>query len=83
MENTKNILIITRDMLREANIDADAGLTVTCENGAILITEPAALDFVPDELILLFEELGIGGDTVRSVLTENRDILNALAARST
>ena len=81
MENKKFKLEIGGETLAKANVNPENGVTVTIENGAILITETDVLDAVPDELRELFEELGVGEDAVRAVLRENGEILEAMTAR--
>jgi hypothetical protein len=85
-ERTKNmkskgyIVPITEEMVRAANMSIESGLTITSLNKAIIITETDVLDHVPDELLDLFDEFGIGETAVRNVLSEDNGILKALAS---
>ena len=83
MKNKKHCLVLTSKLLELAGISPDAVLTVEYGDGKITVSEADALDYVPDELLDLFEELGISENTVRAVLAEDNGILEALTARET
>ena len=80
---TKNRLVISPALLELAEISPDANLEISYEDGRIVISETDILDFVPAELLDLFDELGICEDSVREVLAEDNGILEALMARET
>ena len=82
-KSKKHCIVLTSNLLELAKIPPDADLTVAYEDGKITVSEADVLDYVPEELQALFEELGISADTVRAVLRENNGILNALAVRET
>ena len=83
MKKENGVLEITEDMLRAANMSVEAGVTITALNKKVVITETDVLDYVPDELFDLFDELGISEDAVREVLLQDNGIAEALAARQT
>lgn len=78
MKNQKIVLTITEDMLQEANINVQAGLMISSLNKLVVITEADVLDYVPPELLELFNELDISEEAVREVLSEDNGILDAL-----
>ena len=80
MRNEKIVVPITEEMLRAANISIEPGmrLTITALNKAVVITETDVLECVPSELLDLFDEFGISETAVRSVLSEDNGIAEAL-----
>jgi DNA-binding transcriptional regulator PaaX len=55
--------------------------TIIILSKTVVTDETPLSEIVPDELLDLFDEFGIGEDAVRKVLGEDNGILDALAAR--
>ena len=83
MDNKKCVLQITEAMLQAANISPKAGQMVNSLHKAVVITETDVLEYVPDELLDLFDAFGISENAVRNVLLQDNGILEALAAMET
>ena len=77
------ILEIPATTLKTAGLSPDDALTGFAGCGIIAFVKTDLLDLVPDELKKLFGDLGISPETVRSVLSEDNGIAEALAAKGT
>ncbi len=64
-------LTVSEELLRDAGIPVDADLEVVCGKGRIIIFPADAVEteeVIPEELLTLFEELGISKEKIRVVL---------------
>lgn len=68
MEPEEKEITLPHELLEAANIPLGSDIEIVCTDGAIVITAADLLDTIPDELCLLFTELGISPETVRSVI---------------
>ena len=70
-ENGEEVsLVLPDELLEAAEIPKCDRLDAVCVRGAIVITAPDILNNLPDELLDLFDELGIDLGTVREVMEE-------------
>ena len=72
-EYTTNVdepIVISRSLLEEAGINPYADINIHLQNGSILIQPKSILGRLPEELLLLYEELGLSREMVECVFTK-------------
>ena len=72
-EYTTNVdepIVISRSLLEEAGINPYADINIHLQNGSILIQPKSILGRLPEDLLLLYEELGFSREMVECVFTK-------------
>ena len=72
-EYTTNVdepIVISRSLLEEAGINPYADINIHLQNGSILIKPTSVLGRLPEDLLLLYEELGFSREMVECVFTK-------------
>ena len=68
--NADNSIVIPRNLLEEAGINPYADINIHLQNGSILIQPKSILGRLPEDLLLLYEELGFSREMVECVFTK-------------
>lgn len=64
-------MVLPEELLNEAGIGASREIEVVCREGQIVITGHSILDYIPDDLLELYDSLGISRAVVEAVLEED------------
>lgn len=68
LQNNEEELTLPGEILEKAGIPHDSDIEVICTEGAVVIVRADLTSTLPDELQELFEEFGIGRNTVHEVI---------------
>ncbi len=64
------MVMLPHAMLQEAGIDLKQGVQISCEQGKITIEAENILSQMPEELLHIYDELGIDRELVRAVFED-------------
>lgn len=68
--NMDNPIVISKELLEEADINPNANISIYLKNGYIVIKPISILGRIPEELLLFYEELGFSRELVEKVLSK-------------